>query len=139
MAPLSPILIVILGVLGIVVGVFVVLYIVVPLAKLVGIVLRHVFRFVGGEILDVLRLVGAIVTGIVMIPLILLNVVIGRWSASAHFGRGLGAEIKNVGLCVYRIALGHPARFLGLTALTDGVEKRLPAMVAEAPGSDTPS
>lgn len=119
-------------------GVFVILF-AVKIFTWIGYAIRHVFRFFAGEVMDALRVIGAIVTGLLMVPMVLGNVVIGRWSAAAHYGRGVTGEVRNVGLSIYRIFLGHPARLLGLTALTEGVEKRMPVMVAQAPGADTPS
>ena len=140
MSPALGIPLVILALLiGIPVAVLVVIYLVVPLFKFLAIAVKHIARFIFGEITDVLRLVGSIVTGVLMIPLVIVNVIIGRWSAASHYGRGLSGEFKSVGLSVYRIAIGHPARLLGLTALTEGVEKRLPEVVAQAPGADRPA
>jgi hypothetical protein len=68
-----------------------------------------------------------------------LNILIGRWSASAHYGRALTDECKTAGACVYRIAIGHPLHLIGLRALTEGIEHRLPNAVAYAPGPDKPS
>ncbi len=135
----TPILMLLLAVLGIAVGVFLLVFLIVPIFKGIGWLIRHVFQFVFGMILDVLRLVGSIVTAIVMIPLILGNVLVGRWSASAHYGRSLQSEIVSGGLSVYRCLIGHPAKFLLLSALTEGLEKRLPAAVAAAPTSDRPA
>jgi len=135
----SPIAAIVLVILAIILGVFAVIYLLVPVCKLVGKVALHIGRFLGGEVMDVLRLVGSIITAIVMVPLTLANVILGRWSSAAHYGRGFSGEIKNVALCIYRMAIGHPARLLGLTALTEGIEKRLPAVVANAPGADAPS
>jgi len=135
----SPVVAIVLIVLAVVLGVFAVVYLLVPVCKFLWLAVKHVARFVGGEVLDVLRFAGSVITAIVMIPLTVLNVIVGRWSGAAHYGRGFTGEVKNAALCVYRMAIGHPARLLGLGALTEGVEKRLPAMVANAPGSDTPN
>jgi serine/threonine protein kinase len=111
----------------------------VPLFKGVAWLIRHVFAFVAGEITDLLRIVGAVVTSLFYALLVVGNVLIGRWSASAHYGRGMGQEFKNAMSALYRVVIGHPARLLGLSSLTEGVEGRLPAMMAAAPGSDLPS
>ena len=139
MGTLTPFAAIVLVVLAIVLGVFAVVFLLVPVCKFLWQVVLHLARFVGGEVVDALRLVGSIITAIVMVPLTLLNVIVGRWSGAAHYGRGFTGEVKNAGLCIYRMAIGHPARLLGLSALTEGVEQRLPAVVANAPGSDTPS
>ncbi|MCC6425273.1 MAG: hypothetical protein IT435_00500 [Phycisphaerales bacterium] len=135
----TPILVLVLGVLGIAVGVFLIVFLVVPLFKGIAWLIKHIFRFIFGMILDTLRFVGSIVTAVVLIPLILGNIVVGRWSGAVHYGRSLQSEITNGGLSIYRIAIGHPARFLLLSALTEGIEKRIPAAVAAAPSVDRPS
>ncbi len=135
----TPILFLLLMVLAIAVGVFLIVFLIVPLFKGIKWLVKHVFTFVFGMILDVLRLVGSIVTAIVMVPLVIANVVLGRWSGAAHYGRSLQSEIVNGALSIYRVAIGHPARFLLLSALTEGLEKRLPAAVAAAPSVDRPA
>lgn len=116
-----------------------VLYVLVPIFKGIGWVIRQAFRFIVGEVGDGMRIVGAAITQVVLFPLIIINVLIGRWSASAHFGRAFHSEIKTVLACLYRMVIGHPARLLCLTALTDGLEKRLPEVMAAAPTADTPN
>ncbi|MCH7792296.1 MAG: hypothetical protein IID31_08470, partial [Planctomycetes bacterium] len=135
-----------IGLLGIAVAALVliplvvvlVLYVLVPICRGVGWCVGHVFRFVAGEIGDAFRTVGAVITALVFAPLILGSVVIGRWSASAHFGRALQGECKTVCACVYRMLIGHPARLLCLSPLTEGIERRLPEIVAATPGRDKP-
>lgn len=132
------------------VGLAAVIFLVVPLFKgiawLIGALFRgigavvlHFGRFIGGMIGDVIRFVGAIITAVVFTPLILFNVVIGRWSAASHFGKGLQDEVATAGHCVYRVLLGHPARFLLLHGLVEGIEQRIPDAMAQSPGSDRPS
>ncbi|MFM9995982.1 MAG: protein kinase domain-containing protein [Phycisphaerales bacterium] len=127
------------SVLAVALAVLIVMFVLVPIFKGVGWGVRHVFAFITGEIGDVLRIVGAVITNVVLIPLTVASVVIGRWSASAHYGRAIQSEFKTIGMCIYRIALGHPARFLCLSALTEGIERRLPEVVAVAPGADKPA
>lgn len=121
-------------------------YLVVPLFKAIGYLFKgigwliaHVFRFVFGMVSDVLRAIGAIITAVIFAPLILINILIGRWSASAHYGRALQQELVSIAHCTYRVVIGHPARFLLLDSLTDGIERRVPEVMAKAPGSDKPS
>lgn len=136
---LPPVLLVILGIVAFIVGAGLVVALLVPVVKGVIWLFKQVFRFIFGEIADVLRFVGAIVTAIFMVPLIIANVVLGRWSASAHYGKALQSEVVNLGTCLYRIAIGHPAKLLCLTPLTEGIERRLPQAVAQAPGADRPA
>lgn len=116
--------------------VFVFLFI--PLIKLIGRVVTHVFGTVFAWAADIVRLVGTVLVVPVFVLLTAVSVVIGRWSAAAHYGRALSGEIRSACLGVYRIALGHPLRLIGLQGLVEGFEKRIPEVVAAAPGSDRP-
>jgi serine/threonine-protein kinase len=129
----------IVAVFAVVVLIFVFAKLIVPLFKGIGWVIAQVFRFVAGEVADLFRLIGALITLVFFVPITLGCVVIARWSAAAHFGRAIQAEMKTMGLAVYRMLIGHPARLLCLTHLVEGLEKRLPQAIAEAPGADTPS
>lgn len=110
-----------------------------PVFRGIGWLIKHIFTFIGHTLLDLLKLVGALITSLVLVPLTLGNVLIGRWSSSAHYGRAIEAELKAGVGCLYRIVIGNPARLLLLSPLTEGIEKRVPAAVAHAPGSDRPS
>ncbi len=101
--------------------------------KGIGAFLGHIFAFGKGEVVDALGAGGGLITSIFYLPLILLNVVVGRWQAANHYGRALESEIVRTGSCLYRVAVGHPARLLGLRSLTHGLEERVPAVVASAP------
>lgn len=109
------------------------------LFKAIGWLFMHVWRFVAGVLGDSVRFVGAVLTMLAFVPLTILNVAVGRWSAAAHFGKAVQGEIFTAGQCLYRVGVGHPLRFLLLGGVTEGLEQRLPAAVAAAPGSDKPS
>src|SRR5690606_26645731 len=130
--PMAPVGGIIITLFGIAVVILVAIYVLVPLAKAVGWVFRHIFAFVGGMIGSFLRVIGGLVAAFVFLPLILLNVITGRWSAAAHFGRGLQDEARAVGVSTYRVFVGHPARVLMLTPLVEGLERRVPQAVAHA-------
>ena len=137
---IGPVLLIILGVIvAIPLGVFLIIYLLVPAMKGIAFLFKHLWRFVSGMVYDLLRFIGAVVTSIVLVPLTIVNVLVGRWSASAHYGKAIGGEVRNAFLCLYRVAIGHPFRFLGLGAITEGIEKRLPQVVAYAPTADLPS
>ena len=106
--------------------------------RVLGEVVTRLFQWIGSTIADALRLVGAIIVAIVFVPLIVVSVVIGRWSAAAHYGRAFGSEAHTMGACLYRIALGHPARLFGIEHALEGLERRLPNAIAQAPTSDKP-
>lgn len=142
------------GIMGTLVGVAVVIlvfiYVLVPILKgigrlvtsmvwLIGSLIGNVFRFITGEIKDTLRLVGAMLAGLLFCLLSVGNVIIGRWSSASHFGTAVQNEIKTGGACLYRIAIGHPLRLFSLESALEGVEQRLPEAVAQAPGADRPN
>ncbi|MCL4221770.1 MAG: hypothetical protein KJZ65_10435 [Phycisphaerales bacterium] len=111
----------------------------VRLFKVIGFLISHVARFIVGMFSDTFRFVGALVLMVVLAPLVLGSVVIGRWSAAAHYGRAVKNEVKTASTCVYRVLIGHPFRLIGLSGVTEGLEHRLPQVIAEAPGPDRPS
>ncbi len=136
MGPLGGFLGLVLGVLAIVLCIVVLVMIFVPLIKGIGWLIAHLWRFVSGVVSDSFRVVGAVLAVVVFSVLVVLNIVIGRWSGASHFGTNVAHEFKTMGLALYRIALGHPARLLGLSSLTEGIEKRVPAAIAQAPIAD---
>ena len=119
--------------------VIVVVFIVAPVFRIIGMGFAHFFQFIGGLIGDSLRAVGALITMAVFVPFVILNIIIGRWSAAGHFGRSIQDECRAFGRSLYRVFLGHPARFLLLRPMLEGVENRVPQAMAKAPGSDRPS
>ncbi len=127
-------LLIILGIVAVIVGPWVAI----KLIGLLGFGVVHIFRFIGGVFSDVARIVGSIVTTLVFVPLVVINILIGRWSASAHFGRAISSEVRAAVAAMYRIAIGHPARLLGLGAAVEGLEQRVPQVMAAAPTRDKP-
>ena len=107
--------------------------------RLVGGTARHLTRFVSGEIIDSLQLVGSVLTAGVVTPLALGNLALFRIRAAKHYGGAAEDEIMNAFTCLYRIGIGHPIRLVGLGVLTDGLERRLPDLVESEPrtGSST--
>lgn len=102
-------------------------------------IIKQVFTFIFGMIGDTLRLIGILIMVPILSLLVVANIIIGRWSAAGHFGKGVAGEVKTFGAALYRLLIGHPARLFCLTPLTEGLERRLPEMVAAAPGPDKPS
>jgi Protein kinase domain len=120
-------------------GVTLVIFLLIGLFTVVKSVVTHLARFIGAEVKDTFRVLGSLLTAIVYALLLLGNIVIGRWSAAAHFGRGVRDEIGGGARALYRVVVGNPARLLMMDGLVEGIEDRLPAMVAAAPGTDGPS
>ncbi|TDJ66260.1 MAG: hypothetical protein E2O39_16765 [Planctomycetota bacterium] len=106
--------------------------------RTVFLILGRVLFFVRSEVVDSLRIVGAALTTVVMVPMVVANVFLGRWSAANHYGRAVERELKEFGVRVYRVAFANPIRLFGLQAVTEGLEQRLPDVVAKAPHSDRP-
>ncbi len=145
------VLLIILGsMLALVVGVLAIIYLVVPAMKGtargvgwifrgIGAVVVHFYRFIAGMITDTLRMVGMLLASVFLAPLAAGNVLIGRWSSAAHFGREFSSTLGAAGRSLYRVVVGHPARFLLLGPMLDEIEHRVPDAVAQAPGADRPS
>ncbi len=93
----------------------------------------HIITFIGNEIADFLRIVGAMLTSIILAPIAGLNVVLGRWSSASHYGQAIKEEMSALAGCFYRLLIGNPARLFMLTALTEGFEHRIPHAIAHAP------
>lgn len=90
--------------------------------------------FVGKQVQDALHLAGALVTGAVIAPLAGANAAIGRFGNARHYGRAFGSELLAAGGSLYRVSLGNPLWLLGLSPLTEGLERRVPALLEQAPG-----
>ena len=146
---MSALLITIAAAFGLAVAILIIIFILVPVMKGVGYligavfggigwVFSHVFEFIGGEISDVLRFFGAIIATILLTPLTLLNVVIGRWSAAGHYSESVKRECKIGAACLYRVLLRRPLKFVMLDRLLEGVEQRVPEAMAGAPAADKP-
>jgi hypothetical protein len=93
----------------------------------------HVSRFVRNEVVDGLHTAGGLLTAAVIAPLALLNLGLGRFSAARHYGVALEDEVVSAGRSFYRLVLGNPIRFVGLSTLTAGLENRVPGVIDRAP------
>jgi serine/threonine protein kinase len=98
-----------------------------------GVVLGRAGGFLRREVRDVVATIGAALTAGVVVPLALLNLLTGRWQSARHYGNALEDELLSGALSFYRVVIGNPVRFIGLGGLTDGIERRLPDLVAQAP------
>ncbi|MDP6410317.1 MAG: hypothetical protein QGI46_13135 [Planctomycetota bacterium] len=104
-------------------------------ARLAGGLFGRLFGFVRDTITDSLGLCGALLTTAVVLPLAVLNVLVWRWDAAGHYGRALEGELEEMGVALWRLAVGNPVRLLGLERLTEGIERRLPRLLASAPAA----
>jgi serine/threonine protein kinase len=96
----------------------------------------HVFGCLGGIAVDLARSVAAVVTAVFLMPLLILNLVTGRRAASEHYGQAVGAELEQALISVYRASIGYPLRLIGLGQVATGLERRIPEIIAHAPGPD---
>lgn len=104
----------------------------------IGNTAHRILTFVRNSVLDTLRFAGAALTSVFMVPPVIGNVCVGRWSAANHYGRAFEREIREACVRLYRVLLGNPIKLLGLTPLIEGIEGRLPDVVAHSPGADRP-
>ncbi|MFB0986522.1 MAG: hypothetical protein QMB94_09495, partial [Phycisphaerales bacterium] len=105
----------------------------------VGFLVGHVIEFIFGMIGDTARILGAIVASIVLAPLAILNILIGRWSAANHFADGVKREAFVIGKGLYRVAVRRPLKLLFLDGMLEGVEVRAVEDLKAVPGRDRPS
>ena len=104
-----------------------------------GEVLGRILGFIGGVLGDVSRLIGALIASIVLLPLVLLNVILGRWSGANHYAEAVQREILIVSRRCWSILVRRPLRLLFLDSMLEGVEVRAADVIREAPGPDRPS
>lgn len=123
-------------ILAVAIAVLLISYLIVPIFKGLAWLVARVFHFIVGMLKDSVRFIGALLAIIVFSPLVVLNIIIGRWSASAHFGRAIKNEISIAGACLFRVLLAHPARLFALDGLVEGLEQRIPEAMAQAPTSE---
>jgi len=107
--------------------------------RAIGRFFRHIFEFVASMVRDALRLVGSLLAAIACVPALLLSMLFMRRSAAMHYGRALRDEVTRGAGCLYRLAIGNLMRLLCLDAVTEGLEQRVPEIIARAPGPDRPS
>lgn len=128
--------------LAILAGAFALAAIIFLIGKIFGftfLILGNIFRFIGAEVTDALRFVSSVLASVLFAPLVVLSIVIGRWSASKHYAGSLMDELRGATRCVYRFFIGNPARLFGLGGALEGVERRVPDAMAAAPTRDKPS
>ncbi|HIG12637.1 MAG TPA: hypothetical protein EYG30_07300 [Planctomycetes bacterium] len=99
----------------------------------IGFVFGQLGRLVRDTFGDAARVLGSCLTAAVLLPLALMNLLFLRWDQARHFGAALEDELIACGLGTYRLAIGNPLRFICLDGVTDGIEQRLPDVVARAP------
>lgn len=146
MAGPAPILLFFGATVGLVILIVATVLLIVPLFRAIGWcfkgigwLIAHIAKFIGRTFSDTLRALGATITAIIFLPLILINIVIGRWSAAGHFARALTDEVSSVGRALYRLFIGNPARLLLMEGALEGIEQRVPNAIAHAPGADKPT
>lgn len=99
---------------------------------------RHILRHLIGIVVELVRAVGALIAALLLPLAVLFQVGRGRWSQSRHYGTALTDELGNAAAALYRATLAHPLKLVGLGGLLEGVEQRVPEVMAAAPGPDAP-
>ncbi len=99
----------------------------------IGWFVRHVATFVAGMISDALRVAGGLLTAFFYVLAVAFNTLFARLDRAAHYGRALDDEVLDLFACLYRLVIGHVAKLLLLTPVTEGIEKRVPEVIARAP------
>src|SRR5690606_38652398 len=66
----------------------------------IGWLINHIFEFVGGVFSDAVRFIGSLIAMAVLLPLVPLNIMFGRWSAAGHFAERVKAECQIGAACV---------------------------------------
>jgi len=97
--------------------------------------IRRLWAFLAGEAADLVRLIGAVVAGLVFGAAAMINAALMRKPSVEHYLRGLHAEGEVLLGCLYRVLIGHPAKLLSLTPLTEILEDRVPRVMATAPST----
>lgn len=131
-------------------GAFAIVFIAVPIFKGIGSgitwtfrgigwFIHHIVSFVVGVLGDVVRTIGAVIAAIVLTPLTLVSVVLGRWSRATHYASGVMREVQVAGHSLYRAVIRRPMRLLLLDGMLEGIEQRVPEAIAAAPSPDLPA
>ena len=93
-------------------------------------VFRQVGEFVFGLIGDIIQGLGAVIAMAVLIPIALLNVMMGHWQRVSRLGHALSRESVFLGQCLWRGCIRRPLRLFMLDGLLEGLEKRVPKALA---------
>lgn len=106
-----------------------------PLVRGVGALFGHVLGTLWNLVRDALQSVGALATALLVMPLVPGNLLLGRTRAAKHYARACEDELLGFFLGLYRVAISHPLRLVGLGAALDVMERRLPDVIDREPGS----
>lgn len=123
-----------LALLIVLVVVFIV-YIGVPLAKALRLLTLHIFRYIKNTLVDTLKAVGALVMAFFCMTGAAFALLLVRMESARHYNAEFLRELGVFGKCVYRVLIAHPLRLIGLGPALDGVESRLPDVIARSPGA----
>lgn len=101
--------------------------------KLATGLVRHIVTFAFSEIRDSVQFAGSLLTLCLIAPLCAASFALFRWRAAKHYAGAVEDEFTGALASLYRMGIGHPVRLLGLGALTEGIERRLPEVVSRVP------
>ena len=102
----------------------------------VGFVFQHAGRFVGGLVTDTVQVIGHLVSLAFALPMVLASACLLRFGAARHYGLAAEDAFYGALISAYRVLVGHPARLVGLGALTERFEVTTPRLFAEAPRTE---
>ena len=114
-------------------------WLIASIIRAIGWIFVHVFEFIGGMCKDVLRFVGGLLVVVLFMPMVPLNVILGRWSAAGHFAEAIKRECHIGSACLYRVLLRRPLKLFMLHGVLEGLEQRVPEVMHATPTSDTPN
>ncbi|RMH03263.1 MAG: hypothetical protein D6702_06505 [Planctomycetota bacterium] len=108
----------------------------VHLIRFFFLVLGRILRFLKREVRDLFQLAGNLVSAAILLPLVLLNLLADHPSRLAHYRRAVLFELRDAGLCVYRLLLRNPLALVGGEGLIGHFERHLTEVVRHAPAED---
>lgn len=111
----------------------VIIYFLVQFLRVITAFVGRFFTFVGKSVRDLTRAIGAVIAAVVISLLCVGCIIIGRWSAAAHYGRAVRSEGEIALVRLYWFFVANPLRLFGLRGITEGLDRRLPQIVADAP------
>jgi len=118
------------GLIVFVVVITLVVMVTVPVGRGIGGALSRLWKFVKNEVLDFTRAVVGMMVAPVFGLLALVSLLFFQVASARKFGVAAREELLRSLVCLYRAAIGNPARLLGLEPALEGIETRLPGVLS---------
>ena len=107
-----------------------VMFILVPILRggfaigsLIGKVIQHIVHWLFGSIKDLSKIIGQLFSMIVLTPLLLGSIVLGRWSAANQAWSVIRDNASGIAQSLYRILIRRPMALVGIGVALDEVER----------------